>query len=110
MGFVWAVRRSLRLLSLLTLMASALCTGQSLAAQEIAPPAIIHHQPRGERVPASEIFAGGSATTLVSATSPVGFSFSPTFAATTTLSVAPGAPAPLAGHFSPRAERAPPAA
>src|SRR5262245_6354446 len=65
MGFVWAVRRSLRLLTLLTLMASALCSGQTLAAQEITAPratiadSVADTQP--EALVAAPAFKAGSA-------------------------------------------------
>ena len=115
MGLVWAVRRSLRLLTLLTLMASALCTGQSLAAQEISAPRVTladsvaaHQEPPSGLVPAG-LFEGESAVTIASAISAIdadlrpvsGFAATPSFAS---------AAVPLPRHFSPPAERAPPAA
>ena len=117
MGFVWAVRRSLRLLTLLTLMASALCTGQSLAAQEIAAPRATladsvsaKSEVRHDLVLVTDIFDGDSAVTLASAISPAATTFGPAPALAAALPVAPATPAPLPQHFSPRAERAPPAA
>ena len=120
MGFVWAVRRSLRLLTLLTLMASALCTGQSLAAQEIAPPraaladsialADSVSLPDSAALVTTEIFEDRSAVSLASAISATDADFGPAFAYTARLFDAPAATAPLLDHFSPRVERAPPAA
>ncbi len=114
MGFVWAVRRSLRLLTLLTLMASALCTGQSLAAQEIPPPratlADCVSFPDSAALVTVDVFEGGSAVSLASAISATETTFGPAIAYTAGLSGASAATAPLLAHFSPRAERAPPAA
>jgi len=118
MGFVWAVRRSLRLLTLLTLMASALCTGQSLAAQEIASPRAIladsvstPDSPGSMALVAMDLFEGESAVTLASAISPAATTaFGPDFAFAAALPAVPAVPAPLPRHFSPPAERAPPAA
>ena len=117
MGFVWAVRRSLRLLTLLTLMASALCNGQSLAAQEIAPPRAVLADSialADETAPSAlvtaDVFEGESAVSLASAIAATGTTFGPAFAYPARLSDAPTATAPLLDHFSPRAERAPPAA
>ncbi|HZM74839.1 MAG TPA: hypothetical protein VFC19_03885 [Candidatus Limnocylindrales bacterium] len=115
MGFVWAVRRSLRLLTLLTLMASTLCAGQSLAAQEIAAPRptlsdnVSDPGSFRDLVVAPEIFQGESAVTVVSAINTID-TFGPAFSFTATLPTAPAAPAPLSHPFSPPAERAPPAA
>jgi len=120
MGFVWAVRRSLRLLTLLTLMASALCAGQSLAAQEIAPPraTLADSIALADSVSftdsaallTADVFESESAVSLASAISATGTTSGPAFAYTAGLSDAPAATAPLLVHFSPRAERAPPAA
>jgi hypothetical protein len=113
-GFVWAVRRSLRLLTLLTLMASALCSGQTLAAQEITSPratiadGVADSQPHA--LVATHIFEGESAVTLASATIPTGAPFALALSSTAALPAAPAAPVPPVAHFSPLAERAPPAA
>jgi len=114
MGPVWAVRRSLRLLTLLTLMASALCSGQSLAAQENAAPRVTLADSVADQPPpvlvATDVFAGESAVTLASAISTTDAAFHPAFSFTATLTVAPPAATPLLDHFSPPAERAPPVA
>lgn len=116
MGFVWAVRRSLRLLTLLTLMASTLCTGQSLAAQEIAPPraALADSIALADEAPpalvTAEIFDGESAVSLASAISATATTFGPALAYPARLFDAHAATAPPFDRFSPRAERAPPAA
>lgn len=122
MGLVWAVRRSLRLLTLLTLMASALCAGQTLAAQENSTPRVtladslaesradrVAHQepPRGLMV--ADLFEGGSTAGVASAIGAVDTPPRPVSVFTATLAVAPVAVAPLTRPFSPLAERAPPA-
>ena len=115
MGFVWAVRRSLRLLTLLTLMASALCAGQTLAAEENATPRVTladrvarQEPPRGPVM--ADLFEGESAVTIASAISTIDALPHPVFAFTATLALAPVAVAPLPRPFSPLAERAPPTA
>jgi hypothetical protein len=115
MGFVWAVRRSLRLLTLLTLMASALCTGQTLAAQEsAAPPRITPADSvtvQSTPVLATfEVFERAPTAAIASAIRTVEAAFRPVFSFTAPLAFAPVAAAPLLHHFSPPAERAPPAA
>lgn len=115
MGLVWAVRRSLRLLTLLTLMASALCAGQTLAAQESAAPrvtladSVTNPEPPSGLV-ATGIFEGESAVTIASAISTTDAAPRPAFPFTATLPLAPVTAAPPPHPFSPLAERAPPAA
>jgi len=102
---VWVVRRSLRLLTLLTLMASALCSGQSLAGQDIAA------QDLGHAIEApAQSTSGMTSAIAASVISDVPADFPSASPAT-----APTLPAPVAlqrpaRDFSPRIERAPPLA
>lgn len=129
MGFVWVVRRSLRQLTLLTLMASTLCAGQALAARDIpSPRAAIADSialadqlgpadgvagaavaPRSALV-ATGVFEDGSVATVASVISTVNATFRPAFSVAAELPIAPAAAAPLLHYFSPLAERAPPVA
>lgn len=126
---MWAVRRSLRLLTLLTLMASALCTGQSLADQEIAAPRVAIADSvafaDSAALPGSAAFAADVAwpplalvttgifedepvATITSAIPTVDATPSPALSAAAPLATAPAAAVPILDHFSPLAERAPP--
>lgn len=101
-------------------MASALCQGETLAAQEISAPravladSVALADSGGQRgqlgLVATEIFTDDSAVTFASAISPAGAGFGPAFASAARLPIAPAAAAPLTRHFCPPAERAPPAA
>lgn len=136
MGVVWVVQRSLRLLTLLTLMASTLCSGQILAAQAVAGPSefavdsII--EPVVDIVDVRAVASAGArdgkfalaATTIVSDAPDAGadrFSPAPAAVAAAPWRIQPAPAAardsfaghaftPVSGRFSPRAERAPPAA
>jgi hypothetical protein len=115
MGLVWAVRRSLRLLTLLTLMASALCAGQTLAAQDNAAPRVtpadsVAHQEPPRGLVMADLFEGESAVTIASAISSIDAPPHPVSASAATFALAPVALASLPRPFSPLAERAPPAA
>jgi argininosuccinate lyase len=117
-GIVWAIRRSLRLLSLLTLMASALCSGQTLAAQDItaedlapALPSAASAFARAHTVVADAVAAADkTGRGMTSITASVIRDIAAIERATAPILIAPAALQRPARDFSPRIERAPPLA